>query len=686
MTTFNSYASAARKVADLVDSGKGELAHGSTGVKRLDAFGSLKRTSDAEQIDEIITNMYREYQSILDPKYKTEALLDIFRLMIHKRAVTRSKNEGGEGERHLFYLYFLRIYDDFPDTLISMVKSDIIPYYGYWKDYRYIWKMICEKELSSEKRYTKYNGLICAMRDSILDQRSKDLVCLSNYVKPNKLSNMTTDEFKTFMTHNYKSVPSLNMCGKFCVREKGADNKNLYWYIRDSTSGKLLMQPHTSFMVRARLSKRNRSGEVIVYPNDKPVPFGALKSWRKCNAKLNTALGVVENYMSAGEFRNIDPSGVTSMNNSRYMKAFLNEKRKGAVNYDLEIQGNRHPDDPDRVTCRKNFRNNIKDISNINVANLFPHQISTPIISASSTAQIDMYEAMWKALVNIHSSKLTAARTSYAEELSKSGSSPDLIREALLGGNFIGCCDISGSMGSIKDKNSPLSIAIGLTAFASEVAAEPYRDLAITFSSNPYIYSFKNSEGSMNLSERIRLISKEMGCNTNYYLMHKAVANMCKNSGVNEKDLPIIVVFTDGAMDSFDVEAIPSKWDTTHDKIRKMYASMGFRRVPTIVVWNLCKNTCGYASSASNKGYIQLQGQSPSLFKYIMYGEGCGVVEEEVIVNGVVQKVKVANVDPYTVFRKAMDNHTFFEPLLKVLAASSERGLSEFNMSMINGV
>jgi hypothetical protein len=61
--------------------------------------------------------------------------------------------------------------------------------------------------------------------------------------------------------------------------------------------------------------------------------------------------------------------------------------------------------------------------------------------------------------------------------------------------------------------------------------------------------------------------------------------------------------------------------------------------------------------------------------------EGCGEVEEEVVVDGKVQKVRVANVDPYMVFRKAMDNHRFFEKLLRVLDASDEAGVAHFKLT-----
>ena len=697
MATSNSFVSAARGVAGMVNSGKGELFHSSTGVKRLDAFGMLNRQSDAVQVSDKINEMWAEALSSRTAAGKMEAILDIFRIMIHKRAVTRSKAYGGEGERKLFYLYFLRLYDDFPKTMICLIKADVLPYYGYWKDYRYIWGMICETHITHDSRFAKYDPLISAMRDSILRQRTQDLSTLRDLVKPSSLSNMSTEDFKTFLEKNPEAIPDINMCGKFCVREKGADNKKLFWY--SNNGEKLIIQPHTSYMVRASLKSRDDSGQLVSFPTSQSVPFAVLRAWRQANSKLNTALGVVENYMSAKEFSKINPSRVTSINNSRYMKAFLNEARKGKVDDSFDETGNRHPDDVDRIACRKNFREVTKDPSKINAANLFPHQISTNAYNErnDSTAKRDYNQALWDALVMVHTSKLEDARKSYEEDLKKGSAYEDNIREALLAGNFIGVADCSGSMGGLNG-NQPRSVAVGMTAFCSEVAAAPFRNLAMAFSADPYIHHFgPNADGTkMSLVDRMAKIQSCEALNTDYYKMHCAIANLCVKKCVKENDMPIIVVFTDGAYDSFDssyishssynyhtgrYESRSSTWNTTHDKIRQMYVSKGFKKVPTIVTWDLSENPCGKQDKATDKGFIQLQGQSPSLFKYIMYGEGCGEVDEEIIVDGKVEKVRVANVDQYMVFRKAMDNHSFFEPLLRVLDASSEKELSGFKLT-----
>lgn len=711
MATKNSFVSAAKSAAGLVSGPKGEMMHSTSGVKRVDAFTNMLRGCEKSTVNAMISELITEARGLRGTE-RSAAVADVFRLMIHKRATTRVKVDGGEGERRLCYLYFLRLYELFPETVLELVRDDILPHYGYWKDYRHIWKMICGTEntgktaeqrvevynpgMSHEERYAKYNRLIEAIREAILKQRSTDLKTLVEYMKPRRLSDLTTEEFQSYIDEQaaseHPNLPKLDgFCGKFCVREKGSDNQACFWYVRGST-GKLIVQPHTSYMVRATLRRRNpRTKQMESFPAEQSVPFGVLKSWRQCNAKLNAALHVVECRMAANEFDKINPQHVTSFNNSRYMKAFLNEKRKGKVEPHEEDTGNRTKD-PRRIACRRNFRANLAKVpESLNAAALFPHQITYPAIKehGKSTARDDYHQALWDALVASHVDKLQAAREKFAAELEASGAAANDVQKSLLAGNFVFACDISGSMTSCyglsynkqpKEGEQNIDIATALTAFASEVAAEPYRDLAMTFSTNPHIYHFApRADGSkMRMVDRMAKIRSDGGLNTDYYKMHVAIANLCVEKRVRPEDIPTIVIPTDGGFDDFDSNARGSRWLTTHDKIRRMWASKGFGRIPTIVTWNLTPGAKGTQAEADTPGTMMLGGRSPSLFKYIMYGESMPETEIEVMVDGKATKVKVSSVTPWDTFRKAMDNHELFFPLLQILDRSQEGMLKDF--------
>jgi len=78
--------------------------------------------------------------------------------------------------------------------------------------------------------------------------------------------------------------------------------------------------------------------------------------------------------------------------------------------------------------------------------------------------------------------------------------------------------------------------------------------------------------------------------------------------------------------------------------------------------WNLAPNRTGVQGSYDEKGIILLQGPSPSNIKFVLYGEGAEETEVTEDIDGETVTYKTQNTDPYTIFRKVMDQ-PFFEPI-----------------------
>ena len=106
------------------------------------------------------------------------------------------------------------------------------------------------------------------------------------------------------------------------------------------------------------------------------------------------------------------------------------------------------------------------------------------------------------------------------------------------------------------------------------------------------------------------------------------------------------------------------------DKVRAV------RRVPTIV-WN--KEAHGQQTTADYPGVMFLQGSSPRLFDLIIYGEMAPDTEQEVVVDGVVQTVKVSSVTPETTFYKAMDKPEFYHPVHQSLFRAGVISKTDFH-------
>jgi hypothetical protein len=250
-------------------------------------------------------------------------------------------------------------------------------------------------------------------------------------------------------------------------------------------------------------------------------------------------------------------------------------------------------------------------------------------------------------------------------------------------GNIVGCADVSASMTWVdKEPNRPLDIATGLACFISCVASDKFKDIAFSFTTDPYCFSFKRADGSpMNVIERMSAIMRHSGGSTNYAGLHDAMIKLCVDNKVPESELPVLWIGTDGEFDqmggltsyydrSNGMNAV-SKWETMHESIEKKWIRAGYSKVPLIVYHNLNSTSNGVQADQNYKGVILLSGRSESVLQYILYGEAAEEETKMVEVDGKQVEVKVSSITPYEVFCKAMENEKYAS-LEVVLRGSAE--------------
>ena len=632
-----------------------------SGDKRVDAFNNLNKETDEVSIKNKICDMIAEMKSMNDEP-KGEYVSDLFRIWVHKRHARE-----GEKEKLLSYRYFLELYEHYPETCVMIARSDIFGEIGYWKDFYLIWGIINKKNLSERERFNKYDNLIKAFRHSILTQRTIDLNKIKDYISIKKLSSIENSDLERLIRDCVEKSGkklSVSYVGKYCVREKSNFNKELFWYTNDGCNIK--RESHVSYMVRGSLKIGNGNGEFSKFPLNRNIPFNAKKTYRNMNSKLNIVLNVPECLMCADRFGEMEPETFPSVFMKKNAKALLNEKLKVSPDIYEEDTGNRDPYNEGRIQLREKMRHMFSDPSRMNSSQVFPHEICHKVLKSTSTMEKDMFNTMWQSKIIETKSKLDDRRLliiSEMKEMSRGEDIEDKVRLAITSGNFIGCADVSGSMTSNgKEPNRPIDIAIGLTLFMSEIASEQFRDLAISFTTEPRIMNFSGKT----LEEKMNIINNYVGYSTNYEGMHRVLIDMCIKKTVKEEDIPIIVVYTDGDFNQMDPN-VAGKWDTIHNGIMSMWVSAGYSKVPTIVYWNLNSQSLGVQTSSKQKGVMFLQGRSATNIKYILYGE---CAEDSVaVVNG--QKVKVSSVTPYEIFRKAMEGD-HFRDLEKILHRSNE--------------
>ncbi len=694
----NAFARGVASEANLMTGENGALRLKTSNDLRVDYFTNILQDTTTENVHAAIDKMLIQCASITDPKTRGLYIRDVFVLMLHKRGTSKSAKSvdsqessvvsDGEGMKRVYYDYFLRLYDEYPDTVISLVKSMEIFKFGYWKDAIQIWTKINGYTMSDRAKYIKYNPLILALREAILVKRVEDLrkvyalfsehtIKMMNYTRFKELVDRTRD------TLDFSSL-ELTFNGKWLVREGSSGDKKAYWY--RVVNGSYIKESHVNFMIRHSLKRKNPDGSVTTFSDSKDIPFGAKKIWRLDNMKLNTLLDVPEVHFCAKKWSTLRPGAIPSVCLKRNTKGLLNEMRKGTVDSCYEDTGNRYPEDEDRVACRRNMIDHLIKNKKVNSSQLFPHQIiGDPNKNVSSSERL-MNLAMWKTSVEETRKKIADTLSKIKENVDES------TRNAMSAGNFIGCADTSASMTWVgKSPNRPYDVAIALTAFMSEVASPTFRNMAMSFSTQPQMYSFAPPADAYSRIHTI--IGNGQAGSTNYLGLHTEMLRMCKAHKVPQSDLPVLVIFSDGEFNSMVTVDSSHRYGygyghsnsrnarqsstTTHQNVIKMWLDAGYEAPPTIVYWNLAGNKEGVQVHDTMPGVQLMSGPSPSNIKYVIYGETADTVEKTVVINGETVTIKTKDIDPYQTVRLALDQE-YFDTISNILSDSNEKLLKNY--------
>ena len=265
--------------------------------------------------------------------------------------------------------------------------------------------------------------------------------------------------------------------------------------------------------------------------------------------------------------------------------------------------------------------------------------------------------------------------------------------------NSIGRCipmiDVSGSMcGKNSGSNvEPIQVAAALGIMTSELASAPFNNLAISFTETPRVFHFgyeQHPDDKRNL-----IFRDQMGYSTQFGKAIDLILDLCVKNNVPSSDIPNLLVFTDGQFDDMnsptqynpysqsqnqnqnqEKQKEKVSWKTCHEELMSKWASAGYDRVPTIIYWNLRANTAGIQTSADHPGVQLLQGYSPSLLKFVLFGEKMKETEitTEVAVetdDGSIVMMKTSSITPNKTFRKAVDQEAYL-PIRTILSCTNE--------------
>lgn len=270
---------------------------------------------------------------------------------------------------------------------------------------------------------------------------------------------------------------------------------------------------------------------------------------------------VVENYMCANKWGEIDYSSVPSVASLRYSKSF---KAHDEVRYTDYLE---------KVNSGK---------ETINSTVLFPCDIYSKW--SNKMIEDDATLALWDNLPN------------FMEGCTE---------------RILPICDVSGSM-----SGKPMDVSVSLGCYISERNEGPFKDAFITFSEKPQLFTLKGD-----IVSRFKQLDKApWGTNTNLQAVFNLILRRAVENNLSQEVMPTkLLIISDMHFDS----AITT-WGqrganepTNLEAIRMKYNAAGYK-MPEIIFWNVNGNAGNMPATMENQNVGLVSGYSPSIIKSVL--------------------------------------------------------------------
>ena len=605
------------------ENGCAELA--STSDPRVDLFFALVRDLPKERMGALVS------ACLADSRASPEVVASDLIVM----AMQTRNCRGGKGEKGLFQNLFMELYGRFPQTMVALLP--LLPEYGCFKDLSVL---------------AAAAAAAAGEAEATAPVRAAALQVMADVLRKDKA------ELDKAEAEGGRQPRGLSLLGKWAPRESRKNKAS------SAQAKELAVQ-----LFGADHAGRERA------------------EYRKLVARLNRALGTVEVKMCGAAWGEIEPSAVPSMCMMKQRKAFLNEKVDGAPGSAERETGNRHPEDEDRVACRKRLRACLLEegMKKLKGKQLHPHEIVQKLmggygVKAPSDMELEIFDAQWDAI----RAETKASLERQAAEASAAASADDSVAKPAAGGGvnlgqLVPLVDVSGSMGG-----TPMEVAIALGILVSELTDPAFANRLLTFESAPRW--FKLEEGAT-IAQKVRATQQApWGGSTNFEAALERILEVCVSAKLTPDQIPDMLVLSDMQFDQ--ARGRGGRWETQYERIVRRFAESGVKvcgepwPAPTITFWNLRGTTSGFPASADQSGVRLLSGFSPALLKLLLDGGAEAEEEEvEVVVDGkvVVQKVK-RKPTPLETLRKCLDDGQY-DPVREVLSASAEGALAAYSFT-----
>jgi hypothetical protein len=223
-------------------------------------------------------------------------------------------------------------------------------------------------------------------------------------------------------------------------------------------------------------------------------------------------------------------------------------------------------------------------IDDVKVKTMYPHQITEMVASYGAPFyQTKIADILWNAL-------------------------PDYMNDA----NVLAIVDVSGSMNTSAGGQPGLTcmhISKTLGLYIAHRTKGIFKNHVITFSEKPELVDVS----AANISDAYRKIENiNWGASTNFEASARLIAVRAESNHLTQEDLPThVIVFSDMQFNE------ASESDMTYDKLWVSEFTKRGYVAPTLIFWNLAKDSTTHHTLADSEGFVEVGGYSVNMLSEI---------------------------------------------------------------------
>jgi hypothetical protein len=281
------------------------------------------------------------------------------------------------------------------------------------------------------------------------------------------------------------------------------------------------------------------------------------RNYRKLLSELRARIGIIEQKMSSGNWGDIEYSHVPSQANMLYKDAFYKH---------------------DPVRRQAYLDSLVKGEVKVNAVTQFPYELIAKLRNSGDNTLI---EAMWEAQPDYFNGKKE---------------------------NSLVVADVSSSMYGL-----PLEVCISLAIYTAERNTGPWHNKFITFSESP---TMQTLIGKTLLEKVSNLNNARWDLNTNVEKVFTTILETAILNNVSPSEM-VARVYIVSDME-FDAASGRNKKDRTlFNWLQKKYKDAGYN-MPELVFWNVSARNTQFPMSMDDRGFLNVSGCSPSIFKSVV--------------------------------------------------------------------